>query len=347
MYLQNYCATAGLSILFLVGCLIHLSENDVFSSKSIRKFQRLIYVLMAEIIIDCLFVLIEGHDVEHVILYALKNIELLLNPFLSFLVFEIFYGKKKRWEDVGIDKILERIHSLLIGFIVLSAVLLALSAFGWNVFTINDAHFYTRGPLLPVYLAILSCTIIASMYGLFVISEYNTQNSLKSTLFFFAGSLFVGVGLRAFLPETNYDFLCLSVSISFLLVYYSHITLRLDPLTKLLNRQVYVRMLERINYTTIVIMIDANNFKYINDTFGHECGDRTLKEIAKLICKAYGKFAYCFRIGGDEFCIILKQDAFDELIEKVPHFDAYALSRNLMKKLDDLVSETKRRSNSF
>lgn len=339
MYLQNYCTTACLSVLFLVGCLIHLNENDVFSLDTVKKFRRLIYVLITEVIVDCLFMLFEGQGVEHAVLYLLKLFELFLNPIVAFLVFDVFYYRKRRWRNEKQNRILETTNNLLIVIIVLSGILFLLDIFGWSVFSIDEGRFYHRGPLMPAYLILMVGSFLISVHGIFVVSRNNTQNSMKMTLFFYAGTLTVGLLLRTLLPKTNYDFLCISVSVSFLLIYYSHVTLRLDPLTQLLNRQVYMRMLERVNYTTIVIMIDANNFKMINDTHGHECGDRTLRKIARLICRAFGEYAYCFRVGGDEFCVVLKPGRFEEMIEKVPYYDAYVLAGNLMKKLDEAIAQ--------
>ncbi len=53
-----------------------------------------------------------------------------------------------------------------------------------------------------------------------------------------------------------------------------------------------------------VVMMDVNNLKYVNDTFGHEAGDTYLKGCCKIICDMY-KHSSVFRIGGDEFVAIL------------------------------------------
>ena len=84
-------------------------------------------------------------------------------------------------------------------------------------------------------------------------------------------------------------------------------------------------------------MIDVNNFKRINDTHGHECGDRTLKQIGFAVYEAYGRIANCYRIGGDEFCVILKPDVFDKIIEKTPYHDVYSLAEKLMGSLDEIL----------
>ncbi len=54
------------------------------------------------------------------------------------------------------------------------------------------------------------------------------------------------------------------------------------------------------------IMMDANNLKKINDTLGHNKGDELIVTIAKCMRTAVGDSGQCYRIGGDEFVIILK-----------------------------------------
>lgn len=56
-------------------------------------------------------------------------------------------------------------------------------------------------------------------------------------------------------------------------------------------------------------MFDVNNFKSINDTFGHNSGDMCLKSVASAIRKVYHKSGLCYRVGGDEFCVIIDRKA--------------------------------------
>ena len=332
MNLSNYCTIAGLSILFLVGCLINLRENDIFKLRVVKKFQKLIYVLIVQIVIDCLFALLEGHNVDSLALYLIKNLELLLDIVMVPLVFEIFFERKQKDHTTAMAKI----HAAMVINVVITACLLIAASLGWHVFTIDEHNFYERGPLMPVFLIILGLDIGLLIYGIFRKSK-QTQSVMVGTLFSSVTFIVIGTVIRDFMPTTNYDFLCISVSIPFLIIYYAQTKLRIDPLTKLLNRQVYQRALERIDYTTLVVIIDANNFKEINDTYGHRYGDRALKTLAHLVCKAYGKYAYCYRIGGDEFCAILKPGVFDQLIEETPNYDAYLMAANFTKRLDDLI----------
>ena len=86
----------------------------------------------------------------------------------------------------------------------------------------------------------------------------------------------------------------------------------LDPLTQLLNRRGLQRMLSREleisgreGANLSVILLDLDNFKPINDTFGHAVGDIVLQEISKVLKNTIRVTDYVSRIGGDEFIILL------------------------------------------
>ncbi|MDD6095344.1 MAG: GGDEF domain-containing protein [Clostridia bacterium] len=81
-----------------------------------------------------------------------------------------------------------------------------------------------------------------------------------------------------------------------------------DALTKVFNRGAFDRLLRlyesgAANYA--LVMIDADHFKTINDTFGHAVGDLVLKRIADVLKEQFRSMDYICRIGGDEFAIIM------------------------------------------
>lgn len=55
----------------------------------------------------------------------------------------------------------------------------------------------------------------------------------------------------------------------------------------------------------VLIFMDINKLKRINDTYGHGAGDELIISAAKVVEKAFGEFGRYFRIGGDEFCAII------------------------------------------
>jgi len=95
-----------------------------------------------------------------------------------------------------------------------------------------------------------------------------------------------------------------------------------DPLTGLLNRREMESMLERefsraIRYGTplAVLFIDCDDFKAVNDTYGHDCGDALLQYLAEHIQDMIRKDDLAFRYAGDEFVVILPNQSSKEALK--------------------------------
>lgn len=85
-----------------------------------------------------------------------------------------------------------------------------------------------------------------------------------------------------------------------------------DPLTGLLNRRGFetelaaaVAFAKRHGTGTTLVMVDIDNFKYINDSYGHSVGDAILRRVANLMRLRLRETDVFARLGGDEFAVIL------------------------------------------
>ena len=58
-----------------------------------------------------------------------------------------------------------------------------------------------------------------------------------------------------------------------------------------------------------LLCLDMDNFKKINDSLGHQTGDILIKQIAKRLQRITGKSATCYRLGGDEFSVLMEDNA--------------------------------------
>jgi len=85
-----------------------------------------------------------------------------------------------------------------------------------------------------------------------------------------------------------------------------------DFLTDTFNRRKFYEVIENMdNSTHSLIMLDIDNFKQINDTYGHDKGDYVLQKVVEIIRKNIRKDDYIFRWGGEEFIILLKNTTLD------------------------------------
>ncbi len=145
-----------------------------------------------------------------------------------------------------------------------------------------------------------------------------------------------------------------------------------DPLTMVRNKSAYneyikklQEQLDRDEVIDLAIGIfDCNDLKSINDQYGHEKGDIYIKNSCSMICKVFGH-SPVFRIGGDEFAIILMNSDFSNRDELVAQLDKKQEERNSVVKsiwervhiahgiavydheLDDELSDTARRADKF
>jgi diguanylate cyclase (GGDEF)-like protein len=89
----------------------------------------------------------------------------------------------------------------------------------------------------------------------------------------------------------------------------------IDPLTKLINRRVLLRLAKRSHeYHEVysVVMFDLDRFKRVNDNYGHATGDKVLVVVAKVIQKELRTTDIIARFGGEEFVAILPKTELNE-----------------------------------
>lgn len=121
-------------------------------------------------------------------------------------------------------------------------------------------------------------------------------------------------------------------------------------------------------YSSILTaMIDVNDLKKVNDQFGHHAGDQMLKAVSGVLRENFQDIGSCYRLGGDEFCVVLLNKTTEELEfilslvdQKLGQFDLpYSLSvawgyatyhqeihntlNDVLREADDMMYESKRK----
>lgn len=147
-----------------------------------------------------------------------------------------------------------------------------------------------------------------------------------------------------------------------------------DPLTGLPNRRFFQEQLER-EYARInrypepltIAYLDLDNFKYVNDSMGHDIGDELLIIVSQTLASSIRSSDFAARLGGDEFAVMLpmleSESALpllkklqDELLDKmkskkwpvtfsigvVTYNEVMESSRDMIKKVDDLMYAVKK-----
>ncbi len=139
-----------------------------------------------------------------------------------------------------------------------------------------------------------------------------------------------------------------------------------DQLTGLYNRTAYADYTSTESFDpakVIVVALDLNNLKKYNDALGHETGDRYICECADIIQSAFGEVGKCYRMGGDEFAVLLERVSLEECKRRVCKLKEAVETRNqehpemvmgiacgyelFDKRLDHDINDTARRADKM
>ena len=98
-------------------------------------------------------------------------------------------------------------------------------------------------------------------------------------------------------------------------------------MTDLYFHQAYITRSLGLKLGEGLIIMDCDKFKSLNDTLGHQEGDKALIELAATIREAFKGRGICYRIGGDEFSVIVNNDI-EELIKRLNSLLASKMEAN-------------------
>jgi diguanylate cyclase (GGDEF)-like protein len=180
---------------------------------------------------------------------------------------------------------------------------------GW-FFSIDANNIYHRGQYFWIHVMVcFSFLIYSSFFILF--NRHAVEKRYYYSLLLFAIPQIIGSSLQSFFYGLSLNWTVMMLS---LLIIYFNIQdrgLNTDYLTGVYNRrQLDSYIKDKISYSAeeksfSAILIDINEFKKINDTFGHDIGDEALQCSVTLIRNCLRSNDFIARFGGDEFYIIL------------------------------------------
>ena len=305
-----YLAIVFITIMSMIVSVIHFFENQTLSRR-IR--QQLIFVaVLISIGVTCEYIgiclnastLTNTREIHSFV----KALEFTLTPIIPASYINI----------IGYKNIRKVTKILMSSVLIVKAFLEFINIIIPFIFFIDENNIYHHGNLYFIYIIIYCIEIGIFIFEMF---KYTKKFQIRNiaTLISIVAFLSIGLAIRLVYLSVNSDWIIVTITYLLFIIYYSDLSLKVDPLTGLLNRKSYEIRLRKLNYTTAIIMLDVNNFKQVNDKMGHAGGDDMLKLISDIILKTYIKYGYCYRIGGDEFCIILKPRVLDNIPNKMAY----------------------------
>ena len=299
----DYYSAVIVVVVLTCATMVLVVQNNVLHP---RKTKGLFYALYSVVAVcavcEYLGIVIDGRGGQYGSLVLLvKFIEYCCAPTLAILFSAVL-------APVGS----KRIRNAFIVCAVHALFQLACLPFGMVVrLDATGAHYH--GPLYLVYVLayLASAVFIFNETRLFTMR--NQCRMRMAPLFILIFSL-SGLLIQTLVPEARVNWLTLAEGGVFFYLFYCSVLEQTDALTSLLNRHIYENAIWNIEQRAAFVVFDIDDFKIVNDLHGHQVGDACLHDVGRAIFKAYGHYGYCYRIGGDEFCVILF-DALDRIEE--------------------------------
>lgn len=227
---------------------------------------------------------------------ALKLCEFMISPALAVLYTAVFYPTLT-------DKRLVDAVKLLVFH---AALELALAPFG-IVFYVDEGGVYRHGVGYAIYIiAYISSALFLLVETKRCSVSFQARNRtlpwLTLTL------VLTGVVIQMMDGSAHVVWLSMAMAGTLLYLFYCAIIQQSDSVTRLLNRYSFDSAMQVLARPAVVIFFDVDDFKHVNDSFGHAIGDQVLAAVGRALFETFSKEGSCYRIGGDEFCAIVYAD---------------------------------------
>lgn len=296
--------------IYSIALLIVIGYNS-YKQEDKENFQYMLYKMMLQVtglllVVD-IFSRFDGNiDTIYPVLNQIGNFMIFfLNPILPSLW--LLYAHYQVFKDAEKTK---RLYKPLIAINIAHGIMVILSQFyGWFYY-IDSFNIYHRGPLFWLT-ASFTIVMLLATFVLIIVNRKKIDRKHFFSLAFFAVPPFLCIVIQ--LTFYGISIMLNSVVLSLFIVFLNiqNHSIYIDFLTGVNNRkklEIYLK--GKINScieskTFSAIMIDLNNFKSINDTFGHDVGDNALQISAKLLNSCLRTNDFIGRFGGDEFVIVL------------------------------------------
>ena len=301
------------AVILIAGLTLIITVSDIRTNRLItREDKRAALIACLTITLPMLAewvsILLDGAPAElrsvHV---TAKLLELILAPAIGVAV-AFAYGDAKHPE-------------LALTLVAAHAVFQCLAlGFEW-VFRVDAENGWQRQELFVIY-ALVFVLSVAYAFSSVVIGGKAYQIGVDAMLVLTLLLVTAGVWFMLVFPDIRITYLCIALSNLLLYIRHYKIMLQVDAVTGLLNRRCYDVNITDMGSRSVIVLLDIDQFKRVNDTYGHSVGDLCLRSVAQELTAVYGRYGLCYRIGGDEFCVVLHDS-----LEKLPMLNQLFLAR--------------------
>jgi diguanylate cyclase (GGDEF)-like protein len=306
VYSFNTVLGSFLVILLIIIDYTRKYNTDLFQ----RKF--FLWVLVSALIAvmsDFLYISFEGRPGKfwNYFLYGVNTIYFVFQILCYYLA--VVFLDYMAYKDMNRTKKFLFFTALILS---VNTVLLLLNLSLGFYFSISSDNFFIRGDKYYIRLLISYFVVVMAAGDLVISSKYLKRSQVYLTIFF-VSLTGIGAALDLILGTGNLIWPCLSAALLYIYFFIIQSDANLDSLTGIGNRYSFNQFIDRLSrqnskQSYAIAMIDMDEFKKINDTFGHPEGDQALRDMAAIIKGSIRHSDFAARYGGDEFVLAIRAE---------------------------------------
>ncbi|ERK30423.1 GGDEF domain-containing protein [Clostridium intestinale] len=310
------------SLIILVFIFLNIRSSSENISMQYKLFKAMILANIGMIIIDAFAWKFNG----------LKgSMNLTLNTGFNFLLYvlepippslSVLYT---RYHVFSSDVKVKEKRKILMVFLLLNLMICIISLFTGSFFYVDQNNIYHRGPYFALHVAYCYGLLIYCLIFLIKNKQFIEKRKYISMLIYFIP---MAIGTTIQVLFYGYSLNWVGMMLSLLIIYFNiqNRGINTDYLTGIYNRRQFDEYIkERIKNSTenksfSAILLDLNEFKSINDRFGHKIGDEALKDSVEIIRRSLNTDDFIARFGGDEFVIITdiyNEQTLDKVVNRI------------------------------
>lgn len=304
--------TGAFLVLFLLLYRIRIAQANQFDEKA---YNFMLIVTFIATINETLSFIIDAHPgfIFHILQYISNTISSASSGIIGYCwCLFVEYHIHRNFERI------KKKSRILAIPLIIATILIIINLLGTGIiFDISKENVYTRGPMNFILYIFVFVYYIESIYTVHK-AKYDSILVEFFPIYYFIIPCMIGTMIQGFFFGVSTIWLC--VAIAFIIVYIEiQISISfIDDLSGLYNRKYMNHYLNKLQNDkpkhVYGFLMDINDFKAINDTYGHLKGDYALIQFGKILQHSIDKDSVAIRMGGDEFVIFAKLKSDEEAL---------------------------------
>ena len=311
--------TGAFLVLFLLLYRIRISQTNQFDEKA---YNFMLIVAFIATINETLSFIIDARPgfIFHILQYISNTISSASSGIIGYCwCLFVEYHIHRNFERI------KKKSRILAIPLIIATILIIINLLGTGIiFDISKENVYTRGPMNFILYIFVFVYYIESIYTVHK-AKYDSILVEFFPIYYFIIPCMIGTMIQGFFFGISTIWLC--VAIAFIIVYIEiQISISfIDDLSGLYNRKYMNHYLDKLQNDkpkrVYGFLMDINDFKTINDIYGHLKGDQAIIQFGKILQHSIDKDSVAIRMGGDEFVIFAILKSNEEALALKKHIE--------------------------